>query len=496
MTTRDHARPLSPREAREAASRPAAPEAGTSAQGPLPPPTLSLPERLLNARERKGVDLYRAERDTKIRATYLAALERGDDRDLPGPVYTRGFLRNYAIYLGLDPDDVIRQWRDERGAAARPSDDLEMPRPLAEPRKGLTFSPGLLVAALLTVAVVAFIAYLGVQLVRFAKPPTIQVTDPATAVLSLDEAQAEYTFAGTSIPGATIEITASGRDQPYRATAGPDGSWTKTVEISRGRNQFVVDAKDPETGKPSETPVQRVIMVPFPVIEAPTLTVDSPTEGAIYENGAIPVSGHTTNSERVTVVALPLPADGAAASPAPSAVTSPSPAPVPSPSAAASPAASPDGSPTPSPLPDGAVSQDVAPADDGSFAVPLELTTGRWSITVTAASSTGKTVSVTRTVEVAYSGVNVVVSIEGGRAWLKVWVDGKLDPSFGAAGKVLGDGKSASFSGQRSVEVRTGNSGVTSFSLNGDDLGILGKKGQPETWLFAPPAPPEQTGRK
>ena len=73
----------------------------------------SLPDRLVAARERKGVDLYRAERDTKIRARYLAALERGDYRELPGSVYTKGFLRNYAVYLGLDPEDVLRQWRRE-----------------------------------------------------------------------------------------------------------------------------------------------------------------------------------------------------------------------------------------------------------------------------------------------------------------------------------------------------------------------------------------------
>jgi cytoskeletal protein RodZ len=66
----------------------------------------SLPERLLAARERKGVDLYRAERDTKIRARYLQALEHGEYGELPGAVYTKGFLRNYALYLGLDPDVV------------------------------------------------------------------------------------------------------------------------------------------------------------------------------------------------------------------------------------------------------------------------------------------------------------------------------------------------------------------------------------------------------
>ena len=41
-------------------------------------PAPSLSERLYAARKRKGVDLYQAERETKIRARYLGALERGD----------------------------------------------------------------------------------------------------------------------------------------------------------------------------------------------------------------------------------------------------------------------------------------------------------------------------------------------------------------------------------------------------------------------------------
>ena len=110
-----------------------------------------LPERLLAARERKGVDLYRAERDTKIRARYLAALERGDYRELPGAVYTKGFLRNYALYLGLDPDEVLLQWRRERGDPREPQAVIAVPRPIAAPRRGMTFSPSLVVFALLTI---------------------------------------------------------------------------------------------------------------------------------------------------------------------------------------------------------------------------------------------------------------------------------------------------------------------------------------------------------
>ena len=47
-----------------------------------------LGEVLRTAREAKGVDLARVERDTKIRARYVTALETGDYGELPGAVYT------------------------------------------------------------------------------------------------------------------------------------------------------------------------------------------------------------------------------------------------------------------------------------------------------------------------------------------------------------------------------------------------------------------------
>jgi hypothetical protein len=138
----------------------------------------------------------------------------------------------------------------------------------------------------------------------------------------------------------------------------------------------------------------------------------------------------------------------------------------------------------------------VPVADDGTFNTPFELIAGRWSITVTAASPQGKTAALTRAVTVVYRGVNLVVTIKGGRAWLKVWVDDKLDPELGAAGSVISNGKTLTFTGQQSVEVRSGSSGTTYFTLNGTPLGALGRAGVPETWLFAPPEPPVNTQRR
>ncbi len=465
MTARDQARRAAV-DGRARAARPAI----EAVHGP------PLPERLFTARERKGVDLYRAERDTKIRAHYLAALERGDYDDLPGSVYTKGFLRNYALYLGLDPEDVLLQWRLERGVPEPTETVVPVAKPIDTRPRGLTFSPGVIVAALMTVGVIAFGAYLAVQLLRFAKPPTLAVTDPAVALVEVDEQTTSYVIAGSSIPGATISVTTPGRSQPYRVTAGPDGTWSVQVDLRRGKNQFDVTATDPETGKQAETPRQVFITVPFLVIQAPTLAVDQPAEGTTFENGAIPVEGRTTNATMVTVTAVYLgPVDGqpVIVTPAPS----------------LEPGATPPPDPGPTPI-------EAAVADDGTFATPLELTEGRWAITITATSEQGKAASLTRNVAVAFEGVNLVVTIKGGPAWLKVWTDGLLDPSIPASGISLSSGKTLTFTGKESVEVRTGSSGVTYFTLNGTSLGALGRPGIPETWLFAPPDPPVKTQRR
>jgi cytoskeletal protein RodZ len=444
----------------------------------------SLPDRLVAARERRGVDLFRAERDTKIRARYLAALERGDYRELPGAVYTKGFLRNYAVYLGLDPEDALRQWRRERGDQGPSEPAVVAPRTVLEAPRPLTFSPSVVVAALMTFGVILFGVYLALQLLRFAKPPLLEVTNPATAVFDANESATSYRLAGTATAGATVTVEVPGRSQPYRVTALSDGKWSVDVELRRGQNQFDIDAVDPETGKPTETPRRIVINVPYLVIQAPTLTVTQPEDGTTFENGAIPVEGVTTNAATVVVRATWLgPPDGS--EPPPTAAPSVDPS---APVASPGPSASPDTS-----EPDGVT---VEVGADGMFTTPLELTEGRWSITITATSVEGKTASQTRTVTVAYSGVNLVVTVQGGAAWMKVWVDGEIDPRLTQAGKTLRTGETMVFTGETSVEVRTGSSGVTFFTLNGVPLGALGRSGIPETWLFQPPAAPQLTQRR
>lgn len=73
-----------------------------------------LGDMLRDAREAKGASLIDAERATKIRHKYLAALEEDNIAALPSPVYARGFLRNYAVYLGLNGDEVMELFEESR----------------------------------------------------------------------------------------------------------------------------------------------------------------------------------------------------------------------------------------------------------------------------------------------------------------------------------------------------------------------------------------------
>jgi cytoskeletal protein RodZ len=469
MTTRDQASRRAADARANSAARNATPKDGskgaTSRADTSSASLTSLPERLLAARERKGVDLFRAERDTKIRARYLAALERGDYRELPGAVYTKGFLRNYALYLGLDPDEILLQWRRERGDGS--ADPVPVvPRTVTAPRQGITISPRVFGGLLLAVVVVVVVGYVATQLVRFSKPPAITVTDPSTAVMTVDDNSTDYTLRGSTSPGATVSVTIPGRDQPVQVTADANGSWTVDVQLRRGRNEFSVTATDPDTGKQSDTPYALVINVPISSTVTPALTLDQPADNATFQNGAILIQGSATNATQVSV--------SAAFSGPVSTQTGSKPA------------------PTPAPPP----TQSATVGADGSFSVPFTLTAGKWMLTVSAAGSDGKTTSLTRAVTVAFKGVNLVVAIKGGSAWIKVWEDGVVDQTIGAGGKTFYDGKTMTFTAKSTIEVRTGKSSVTYFTLNGQSLGSLGAAANPETWLFAPPAPPKKTNHQ
>jgi cytoskeletal protein RodZ len=74
-----------------------------------------LAHRFRAAREALGVSIDDAERITKIRRRYLEAIEAGDFMRLPDGPPSRGFIKNYASYLGLDAEQALTDFEAEVG---------------------------------------------------------------------------------------------------------------------------------------------------------------------------------------------------------------------------------------------------------------------------------------------------------------------------------------------------------------------------------------------
>ncbi len=83
---------------------------------------------LREARETKGLTLAEVQDQIRINARFLDALECSDYDVLPTPVHVRGFLRNYARYLGLDPQPLVNRYErvlDQKPLAAPTKNDQE-----------------------------------------------------------------------------------------------------------------------------------------------------------------------------------------------------------------------------------------------------------------------------------------------------------------------------------------------------------------------------------
>jgi cytoskeleton protein RodZ len=202
-----------------------------------------LGEWLRHRREELDISLEQADTDTRIRARYLEALEAEDLEALPNTVVARGFLRNYASYLELDPQQAI----DRYEAIAGPS-ELESPEVSnSSPFDSETFQPvplhempaqgsrwwlpvGLLV---ILVAVLAVLVWQGFPYISDwlseieINPQPASTRSAASAVLPTVTRTTTATIARSTV-AATIAATAPGTATPEEATPTQELSPTPT----------------------------------------------------------------------------------------------------------------------------------------------------------------------------------------------------------------------------------------------------------------------------
>ena len=166
----------------------------------------ALGERFRAARETRGLSLSDVSEQIRIRSVYLAAIEEENWSAIGAPVYIRGFLRTYARFLGLDPEEVVAAFNSGPTAPSQPAAASERsprsayvaPAESHEPSRG---APLIWAAAVVAVLLVAFVVYNELTMHR----------EPANTPLA----------AGTATPALPSNSPSAGPSPSETPSAGP-----------------------------------------------------------------------------------------------------------------------------------------------------------------------------------------------------------------------------------------------------------------------------------
>ncbi len=196
---------------------------------------------LKHRRESLELSLSEAEQATRIRLSYLEAIESGDYDELKDDVYSRGYVRNYADYLGLDPKPIMKIYERERAS------EREMRRqsrrkqggavkfglkPIRSKQMIITPRTFFLISIVAMFAVV--VLYIGWQVAVLSAPPRLSLnTNEATSVTT------NYGFVSGRVDGGSDLFI---NDSAVLVAA--DGSFRERIALVDGRNEIRLSAKN------------------------------------------------------------------------------------------------------------------------------------------------------------------------------------------------------------------------------------------------------------
>jgi len=222
---------------------------------------------LRRVREHRGEDLESISDYLRIRANYLVALENSRYEDLPADAYVIGFLRTYALYLGLDGKGAIDQYRREM-AGRRRKPQLSMPQPMPEGRAPtIAVLIGAAVAALLVYAIWYGLSSPDTDASKKTVflPPATETTAPTTPQAteakpegSLSSQTATSDGIALTVPASAVPTTAETKTESAKDAKGAAKPAEQAAPVAVSPEKTVTPppaaepAKDTKETKPSK----------------------------------------------------------------------------------------------------------------------------------------------------------------------------------------------------------------------------------------------------
>ncbi len=184
-------------------------------------------EILKSGRLEKGLTVEKLSSLTKIDANYIQALEENNFAALPSATFSKGFIRNLAMALDKNPDEIVAVFR---------RDFNESRAILAKPRlhRSIHLAPLLHSQVIFIVlGLLTFVVYLVFQYRAVITPPPIVLDSPANDAIVVSPVN----ISGHTSPGTTITI-----NDDLRTAVDNSGNFATKLNLSPGQTDIKITA--------------------------------------------------------------------------------------------------------------------------------------------------------------------------------------------------------------------------------------------------------------
>ncbi len=199
--------------------------------------SLTLGEKLRQAREERGFTISDVAEQTRISSLYLQSIENDDYNILPGGIFNKGFVKSFAKFVGVNEQEALEDYTrlistNEGGNGG----DLKVFRPevLTDDRSAASMAPTIIIAAiilaLMTVGVLFLVDYLR-QPSADLTANTKQSNSNIAAEAPIEKPRSESTSPAPDISSLKVEFTAL--SEPVSLLVTTDGK-TRSSTVAPG----------------------------------------------------------------------------------------------------------------------------------------------------------------------------------------------------------------------------------------------------------------------
>jgi cytoskeleton protein RodZ len=198
--------------------------------------SLTLGEKLRQAREERGISISEVAEQTRISPHYIDSIENDDYRTLPGGIFNKGFVKSYAKYVGIDEQEALQDYSSLIANQSGVSSDepkTYKPEVLTDDRATSSMIPTIIFA----VIILGLMSWGLLKLVDYIQNQPSQpaantntASNTNTVNTNTNTANANVPTAVTEVNEIKIEIKTSGEPVPlYYWLDGSGTSINKTV---------------------------------------------------------------------------------------------------------------------------------------------------------------------------------------------------------------------------------------------------------------------------